>query len=194
MIAMQYSFTLPADYDMAIIDARIRDKGHLFDGFPHLRFKTFLAARQHGGECPSTANLYAPFYLWDEPAGLNDFLSGPGFASVAQAFGWPEVKIWSVWQAAFGDINMAEARYATRSIAAIAPYSDLGRQRAAAVAAAQADVKNGALASVAAYEPMRWTEVRFALWRSLPEEQSGHAQAKDAQIYAVGHMSLPRPE
>ncbi len=27
MIAMQYSFTLPADYDMSIVDRRIRDKG-----------------------------------------------------------------------------------------------------------------------------------------------------------------------
>jgi len=82
MIAMQYSFTLPADYDMAIIDARIRDKGHLFDGFPHLRFKTFLAARQHGGECPSTANLYAPFYLWDEPAGLDAQIYAVGHMSL----------------------------------------------------------------------------------------------------------------
>jgi hypothetical protein len=34
MIAMQYSFVLLADYDMAIIDRRIRDKGPLLDGFP----------------------------------------------------------------------------------------------------------------------------------------------------------------
>ena len=33
MIAMQYSFVLPADYDMAIIDRRIREKGPLLDGF-----------------------------------------------------------------------------------------------------------------------------------------------------------------
>lgn len=91
MIAMQYSFVLPADYDMAIIDKRIRDKGHLFDGFPHLRFKAFLSARRQGGDFPSTANLYAPFYLWDEPEGISDFLSGPGFAAVTQSFGWPEV-------------------------------------------------------------------------------------------------------
>ena len=46
MIAMQYSLTLPADYDMAIIDRRIRDKGALLDGFPRLRFKAYLSARK----------------------------------------------------------------------------------------------------------------------------------------------------
>ena len=46
MIAMQYGFTLPADYDMTIIDRRMRDKGPLLDGFPDLRFKAYLAARR----------------------------------------------------------------------------------------------------------------------------------------------------
>ena len=31
MIATQYRFPLPADYDMAIIDRRIADRGHLTD-------------------------------------------------------------------------------------------------------------------------------------------------------------------
>jgi hypothetical protein len=188
MIAMQYSFVLPADYDMAIIDKRIRDKGHLFDGFPHLRFKAFLSARKQGDEFPSAENLYAPFYLWDEPQGLNDFLSGPGFAGVAQAFGWPEVTIWPVWHAEFSSDALAEARYATRSIATIAPYSDVGHRRASATVAAAADVKNGALASVAAFEPARWSLVQFQLWRSLPDDLS-----RDVQIYTVGHVSLPKP-
>lgn len=59
MMAMQYSFTLPADYDMEIIDRRIRDKGPAMDGFLHLGFKAFLSARR--GESGSRENLYAPF-------------------------------------------------------------------------------------------------------------------------------------
>src|SRR5271165_2720611 len=52
MIAMQYSFTLPADYDMSVIDRRIADKGPLLDGFPGLQFKAYLVARrgEHGPE------------------------------------------------------------------------------------------------------------------------------------------------
>jgi hypothetical protein len=38
-IAMQYNFALPADYDMAIVERRIRDKGPLLDNLPRLRLK-----------------------------------------------------------------------------------------------------------------------------------------------------------
>ena len=36
MIVMQYRFTLPADYDMAVIETRIRENGAKLDGFPGL--------------------------------------------------------------------------------------------------------------------------------------------------------------
>ena len=36
MLAMQYSFTLPADYDMTIIERRIAENGHRLDGYPGL--------------------------------------------------------------------------------------------------------------------------------------------------------------
>lgn len=44
VVAMQYSFVLPADYDMNIIKQRIASKGHLLDDFPGLIFKTCLIA------------------------------------------------------------------------------------------------------------------------------------------------------
>lgn len=56
MIAMQYSFTLPADYDMSIIDRRIRDKGPLLDGFPNLGFKAYLSARK-GSSAAATISM-----------------------------------------------------------------------------------------------------------------------------------------
>jgi len=34
MIVMQYRFTLPADYDMTIIEKRIEENGAKLDGFP----------------------------------------------------------------------------------------------------------------------------------------------------------------
>ena len=52
MIAMQYGFTLPGDYDMSIIDRRIRDKGPLLDGFPNLGFKAYLFTRAPVGTSP----------------------------------------------------------------------------------------------------------------------------------------------
>ena len=44
MIAMQYSFVLPADYDMAIVRERIAVKGKLLDDLPGLAFKAYLHA------------------------------------------------------------------------------------------------------------------------------------------------------
>ena len=86
MIAMQYSFVLPADYEMEIIERRIRTKGPLLDGFPHLRFKAYLSTRKDG-DLAAKENLYAPFYLWDHADGLSNFLAGPGFATLTQGLG-----------------------------------------------------------------------------------------------------------
>ena len=150
MIAMQYSFTLPADYDMSIIDRRIRDKGPLLDGFPNLGFKAYLSARH--GEFASPDNLYAPFYLWQKPEGASDFLCGPAFQTLAGAFGWPQVKTWIVWQAEISP-DIAAARFATREVLQMDPHAPLADIRDAESAEAEAEVRAGALASIRGFEP-----------------------------------------
>jgi hypothetical protein len=183
MIAMQYSFPLPADYDMAIVRRRIVEKGPLLDRFPNLLFKAYLVADKAGSR--SAENLYAPFYVWQNATGLNDFVCGDGFAGVSQAFGWPSVKLWSVWQAEVAR-DVARARFATRETIAIAPHADLAALRRRESEAAVADVaREGALASVAGFEPTSWTQVRFRLWpapRAVPD---------GVLAYEVGHMSTP---
>ncbi len=185
MIVMQYSFTLPTDYDMSIIDRRIRDKGPMLDGFPNLGFKAYLSARK--GEFGSRDNLYAPFYLWQKPEGASDFLCGPGFETLTGAFGWPRVRTWIVWRSEVSS-DIAAARFATRDILQTEPYAPLADIRRAESAAAEADLATGgALASVCGFEPTSWTRVRFRLWRELPEI------GEHTQAYRVGHLSLARP-
>lgn len=184
MIAMQYSFVLPADYDMSIVERRITEKGPLLDDFPKLKFKAYLSAARDDEALASAENLYAPFYVWDEPAGLSNFLCGPGFAAVTQAFGWPQVKTWVVWQAALSSA-LGEAAFATREIVPLEPYADLARLREEGIATAGADIANGILASVAGFEPTGWTRVHFRLWRSAPP------RSEAGQIYRVGHLSRP---
>lgn len=187
MIAMQYSFTLPADYDMAIIDRRIAEKGHLLDNYPHLRFKAYLSARRTDAT-RSRDNLYAPFYLWNAVDGLNNFLGGDGFAAVSQSFGRPQVRSWFVWQA-FVSPDVAQAVYATREVVPVDALVSLGDRRRLESEKVIEDVKQpGVLASVAGFEPATWTVVRFRLWRA-----DGPEPVNDAtQIYKVGHMSLPK--
>ncbi|MTJ79545.1 MAG: DUF4865 family protein [Telmatospirillum sp.] len=194
MIAMQYSFTLPADYDMAIIDRRIREKGPLLDGFPRLRFKAYLSARKRDDGFASAENLYAPFYLWDTPEGIDSFLSSPGFSALARDFGWPSVQTWLVWHTEVAS-DLGDARYATRDIRPIAAHSDLTRHRETAADDARSAIGAGALAVIAAFDPTKWRQLRFCLWPAVPpatETTRTDAATETTQTYSVGHISLPQ--
>lgn len=184
MMAMQYSFVLPADYDMEIIRQRIASKGHMLDEFPGLIFKAYLSADRNGGA--TAENLYAPFYLWREPEAMHAFVNGPGFAGVAQAFGWPSIKTWTVWHSWLAD-DAAQARHARRIVKPIAPYTALAALRDQEEAEALALRERGALAAVVGFEPGSWSLVQFSLWRDAIEAPP---QALE-QRYEVGHMSVP---
>lgn len=188
MIAMQYSFTLPADYDMAIIRRRIAEKGHLLDDFPGLAFKAYLHADRDDAQSTSRENLYAPFYLWRDSEGMNAFLGGAGFAALTQSFGWPSVRLWSAWEAQLAT-DLSASRCATREIIALPPYSPLDACRHAEATAAHDDIARGALAAVSAFEPTGWTLLRLRLW---PESRTDLLR-DGRQLYRVGHVSQPRP-
>ncbi|HJV49919.1 MAG TPA: DUF4865 family protein [Noviherbaspirillum sp.] len=186
MIAMQYGFVLPADYDMTIIDRRIAEKGRFTDGLPGLVFKAYLKSRRTAAPEPDGENRYAPFYLWDSAAGMNDFLSGPGFVALTRSFGWPSVKAWSVWEARVS-ARVAQARFASRELIAVRPYAKLDELRAGEVGQArQAVERQHALAAVAGFEPTTWSIVRFALWEQLPPSEP----AAERCVYEVGHVSI----
>ncbi|NTF43187.1 DUF4865 family protein [Rhizobium rhizogenes] len=187
MIAMQYNFSLPADYDMAIIDRRIRDKGPLLDNLPGLKFKAYLTARKGDPVTRSRENLYAPFYVWHEEEAQSDFICGPGFQAVTESFGRPQVNSWIVWHAGTS-ADVRRAKFATREVVAIEPdqsLSELRRKESDAAAAALS--REDVLASVVAFEPTRWTLVRFRLLANPPSDIS----ASSIQLYNVGHLSLP---
>ncbi|MFC4171273.1 DUF4865 family protein [Microvirga sp. GCM10011540] len=187
MIAMQYSLALPADYDMKIIDRRIRDKGLLLDGFPNLTFKAYLRAAR--GDLGSHENLYAPFYVWDRAEGTSDFLCGPGFQTLANDFGWPSVSTWIVWQTSVAP-EFREAKFATREILPIESHAPLEEIRRRDSDEARATVEGGdVLASVAGFEPTMWTRVRFRLWNKVP----GMVPGRSVQTYRVGHVARGRP-
>ncbi|MEK1887290.1 MAG: DUF4865 family protein [Phyllobacterium sp.] len=184
MIAMQYSFTLPVDYDMSIIDRRIAEKGPLLDNLPNLKFKAYLTARKSG---PNTENLYAPFYVWDNEEGLNDFICGDGFAGLTQSFGWPAVRTWFIWQARMSS-DIKSAVIATRELRLTPPHSSLAELRRREGAEVFEDVeRNGALASISGFEPTSWTRIRFELWGERDSIPSGGS----IEVFDVGHVSFP---
>lgn len=183
MIAMQYSLTLPADYDMTIVERRIREKGPLMDGFGGLGFKAFLSARISGGTVSSVANLYAPFYLWTRTEGMVDFLTGPGFAALSRDFGRPRVAIWPVWHARWAS-EWVRARTASREVLPLDPDADLAAVSAMEGAMSERAIAEGAAAALAAFDPKAWQIIRFRLWPDEPR-----AGSKQTQLYDVGHIA-----
>lgn len=186
MIAMQYSFTLPVDYNMDVIRQRIATKAHLMDGFPGLVFKSYLYADQTDSVTAGPENLYAPFYVWQNSDSMNAFLASDGFAGLVRTFGWPRVRTWSVWQS-LGSEALGNAVTATRETFAIEPFSNLSALQAEEIERAQGDVSHtGAVAAVAAYDPATWSVVRFRLW-----VDEGPRPAVGQCKYCVGHVSRP---
>jgi hypothetical protein len=67
-LAMQYRFALPADYDMAIVERRIAEKGPALDGWPGLRAKalSFRLPRRDATREPLRAVLRLGRRIGDE--------------------------------------------------------------------------------------------------------------------------------
>lgn len=189
MLAMQYQFTLPADYDMGIIRRRIAAKGPLMDGFGGLGFKSFLFSERAGPEATGPENSYAPFYVWSDLQGMRHFLSGPGFEAVTTSFGWPSVRTWQVLGSLQGP-SFHTATWASREILPVRPFTSLKALEDEERIAAEEDLsRHGALGAVYGYEPTTWTAVRFRHW---PDRASIRC-ASGAQVYRVGHVAHGSP-
>ncbi|GLQ92865.1 DUF4865 domain-containing protein [Dyella acidisoli] len=185
MLTMQYRITLPADYDMAIIRKRIADRGHLTDDLPQLAFKAYLYADRQAPYATGRENRYAPFYLWHDTQGMNDFLGGAGFAGVIASFGRPVVRTWSMWHTeAVPDLSIAT--HASCETVSISDYTALGTVRDTEHANARADLDRGAIAAISAFDPTSWTAMRFRLWRDM-----AGLSGENVDIYQVGHISQP---
>jgi len=188
MIAMQYSFTLPADYDMSIIDRRVREKGHALDDHAPLAFKAYLTARKDDPVTHSNENLYAPFYLWRDCEGLRDFISCAGFVGLANSFGWPSVRSWPAIICTEKRSKLSLAKFASREITPITPFSDLETlQRVERELASSAVKESHALLALSAFEPTTWTLVRFRMW----SDSTSLSNAPNVQAYNVLHVSNP---
>lgn len=185
---MQYTITLPADYDMTVIRRRVAAKGSLLDDFPGLGLKAFLI-RERGSD-GSPVNEYAPFYLWNDTVGLGRFLwGGAGFGGIVAAFGRPTVRHWIGAAAAAGpDLSGGTARTAVRSTAAVPDGADPVETMARAMAELPALADAPGLHSAAvALDPHHWEVVRFSLWTDAapaPAELPGDR-------YQVLHLSTP---
>ncbi|MBR9884340.1 MAG: DUF4865 family protein [Oceanospirillales bacterium] len=185
MISMQYRFVLPSDYDMGIIRARIRDKGHLLDHFPGLLFKAYLFADTQDDKNTAPLNLYAPFYLWQESEGMKRFLFSDGFSGLQHAFGRPRVKSWTPFTCAYKPA-LQGARYAARTVLNVAPSVSLEALEREETAYVQTQIEQqGVLACISAFDPDRWVVMRFSMYEADALEIAG----ADTELYQVGYVA-----
>nr|WP_240746604.1 DUF4865 family protein [Cryptosporangium phraense] len=166
---MQYEIPLPADYDMDIIRRRVATRGASTDDFPGLGIKAYLIR----------GTVYAPFYLWNDAAGMNRFLwGGGGFENIVRDFWRPPVRHWIGLAfrrgPAFGEAPTA----ATRVDAPIDDPSDFvdPALHGLAMRAKNPDVHSTALV----VDPFTWTLTHFTLRRDAPPGS-----------YEVLHLSEP---
>ncbi|MEU8845192.1 DUF4865 family protein [Streptomyces sp. NPDC048564] len=181
MHAMQYRITLPADYDMEIIRRRVASKGHLLDDWQGLGLKAYLIRERgvHG----SPGNEYAPFYLWHTVAGMNAFLWGGPFQGIADDFGRPSVRQWTVLAregAAPSHARVAALR--RQQVPDGLQLTDLAAN-AARETERLAD-EDGAVLAAAAVDTSRWELIHFSLW-------DNDTPKADGDVYEVLHLSVP---
>jgi len=187
MITMQYEITLPSDYDMTIIERRVRDRGHMTDTSMGLALKAYLVRTREPGGSP--VNQYAPFYLWRTANGMQTFLCGPGFAGLCASFGRPRVASAVGLSFVAGMAHGEPPRFATRTVSSVpsdraleAELARLGERTARAAECAELHTFASAL------DPSTWTVVTLALWRAEPAFRECGVEHTD---YRVLHVSMP---
>jgi hypothetical protein len=185
MLAMQYEITLPADYDMQIIRDRVATTGHLLDAYPGLGLKVFLI-RERGVD-GSTANQYAPFYLWADAAGAASFLwSGAGFTAILRDFGRPVVQTWIGGTAHQRSDWRNPPAYAVRQKTALAGDADLvGVARSADARLAEAVAAGETQLGAYGIDPRTWELVTVTLHEQRPEVPDA------AELFQVLHAAAP---
>ncbi|ANP53171.1 hypothetical protein J2Z21_006865 [Streptomyces griseochromogenes] len=183
MHAMQYEFTLPADYDMGIVRSRVARVAHLLDGWAGLGVKTYIMRERgvHG----SPVNQYGPFYLWNTMEGMNGFLWGGAFQRPVDDFGRPEIRQWSGLAYEEGTDAGSPAAFAVRRRQPVPDGVELASFMAdAADGTGRLAAQDGAVLAVTAVDTRAWELVHFSLWAQ-------DAPRAEGDVFEVLHLSAP---
>jgi Domain of unknown function (DUF4865) len=191
--AKQYDITLPADYDMGILRARIADAGPVLDDRAGLGMKTW-AIRERGVD-GSPVNQFAAFYLWQDAGAMACFLvGGGGFESILRGFGRPAVDHWVGIATLAGPARDTTPRAASRRLTVVPADPDPDGTGMELTARIEREIKeletlagrDGVHTAALAIDPRDWRLVRFALWQdTVPADED------TTERYELVHLSAP---
>jgi Domain of unknown function (DUF4865) len=182
MIIAHYGHRLPADYDIAIIRDRVKQRGSLFDDVPELYFKGFLL-REHG-RYGAIANDYSSLYLWRTDQGFHDFLAGGRFKSVTDSFGRPQIQTRIALDARKGAGR--EARFLYKDEQDIALDADLTTAFAAEIERNREIAKQpGVVAAAVGVDAQNWKLTRVLVSEREPSGAVGE------EAYQVLYLARP---
>lgn len=182
MLAMQYGFDLPDDFDMAALRRRIPEIGSRFDALPGLHLKAFLLADRTA----TAPNRYTPFYLWDDPAGATSFVTSPDFAAVQAKYGHPVVHGWTPIAHLQGPAAGHVPGFATQHFADLPATTDLVQRAADERAAATALAGTPRVHSVfIGLDAQGWQVNRTVLWHGQPP------QGTEGRVFELLYLSAP---
>ena len=188
MIAMQYTFVFPDEYDMGSIRTRVAERGHLFDELDGLYEKAFLISEK--GVLGASQNSYAPLYLWNYNEAATNFLAGEKFRAVSNDFGRPIVQSWMPLYFSGRNAKQGTPVCATTETIKVGPDTDLEEMRRTEYKvhrhlAEHADCHS----SFIGLDPASWQIARFALWTKPPGSLS-----KSEKTFEVAYLAISQSE
>ncbi len=182
MIIVHYAHRLPADYDLAAIRRRLKERGAVWDGVPELYFKAFLL--REAGRFGAIANGFASLYLWQHDKPFRDWLVRGGYKIVTDIIGRAEIETLFALDAFRG--KGSEARFLYRDdisipldddlTAAFAKEIELARERST-----QPDV----ISAVVGLDTRNWKFVRILLSEAEPDTR------ERGVAHQIAHLSRP---
>lgn len=186
LLAMQYSISLPVDYNAEMVRSRVQNRHALFDDHAGLTHKSFIYSEKD--------HLYAPFYLWDDVAEARNFLLDDLFKGVTEAFSRHRVRSWLVLGTQYGDRGI-QPNFALREIDPVDPAQPLAQLKKAELANQQALAHlPGLYLHVVALDADRWELLRYSLWHNAEAAAEAQPATDCAQGYEVLHVSEPKDE
>ena len=189
MIIMQYTITLPADYDMGVIRRRVATRGPGFDDFPGLGVKVFTIREK--GRFGAESNQYAPIYLWPAVEPMWGFVAGDGFKGIVDSFGWTSIRCWLGLAFARRDgLDWKAIRSVSREEEVIAPATNLSEMRVREIERARDAVRSPGLATRAVGVDVKdWTLARVDYWTEPQTPDRGGQPSFEALHVSAANAS-----